>query len=1072
MKHWRSILAVGLSLLIAVSGLIAWRVWPRQRVSLTDARNIRTPESNAQVRDILWDVPEPADAILRLTDGSTDYAIDGDERRLVFVRGRGASSDVYMRQRTGDQWSPAELIDSVSSEDSERSVALSADGNTLVLSSDRPGAVGGFDLYISRFSKGAWGTPAPIAGANSRFDDIDAAISRHGTQLVFASNRPVVVGGEGAASVDTASQPAEVDGSFNLYCVDLLADAPPTLIDSANSARNELSPAFSSAEDFLYFASDRSSGVGGYDLYRLRLLGDGFGAPEHLDATINTPRDELDPALGVAGFRLTYRSSGGDEEGARLLQSTSREVFRDVTYERGTIDWAALWRQIAPNLLWALLALILTLLFLAMMRDFRDRKFSLLARCLLASLLAHLVLMLLFNVLKVSTTIASAIGGRETIRVSLMSEASAGEIGQQIRGEFVDVATVSAEVASAERAALQAEPIETRTDVEVAPAPSETLSDVPSDAALTLVEAADAPSETQVADAPMPSQLADIVEALAARDYDDVALPEPSAGATQPEAAIPAGVALVGETALDSPVAPTQLATTQPSGAMSIDVGVEAIAEAPTDSAAASQIVDAVDATPTRDAGRVAAVALASIDELPAMPFAAEVAIPGSSAVESSHGEEGGLAVSSVDVARPGRAALAMSESSPGASVVELAVPVSDAEGFADSPAAMPVESIADADGAAAPTAPADRPFDVDVAAPAIELAIALPGAEDDADAGRRSAAADGGDESSVLLDDPGFASALPSASEALAESQRGSVSLATLGIESDTTWVTAGAEQATRRGETRDAEADASPIGEGVAQDAEVPVVRVALGVGIPDAPPPRPDGIRRGMIGRIVGTVEDAETGRGLSQSRVLLALQDDQSIVVESDEHGAYEIQVPQVPDHFALSASRGGYVPESRNINADKVRGRTITVNFALSRQTELVIALEDEPDVHHLGNDRFEGRINSQFQKQTQGRTYRASFEVTREQLPPNYAHAEVILMVKGVQCPHQVRINGRLVRERLADSPTDGSFGEYRASFDPGWLIEGRNAFKIRARSCGGDLDDFEFVNVQIRLRP
>ncbi len=75
-------------------------------------------------------------------------------------------------------------------------------------------------------------------------------------------------------------------------------------------------------------------------------------------------------------------------------------------------------------------------------------------------------------------------------------------------------------------------------------------------------------------------------------------------------------------------------------------------------------------------------------------------------------------------------------------------------------------------------------------------------------------------------------------------------------------------------------------------------------------------------------------------------------------------------------------------------------------------------------------------------------------------------------MAKGVQCPHQIRINGRRLRKRLDDSPRDGSFGEFTASFKPAWLEAGTNKIKITAKSCSGDLDDFEFVNLQIRLLP
>lgn len=1062
---------LGVTLLVLAAVFVTWRVWPRRHVHVTDSRNIRTPEADAQVRDVLWDVPAPRDEILRLTDGSTDYALDADARRLVFVRGDGASADILLRERSGNAWGAAEPIEAINSADADLDVSISPDGDAIVFSSDRPGAVGGYDLYISRYSSGAWGAPAAIANANSAFDELGSAVMAHGTRLAFASNRrSAAEPATGDARTEIADDSATTK-DFDLFEIDLIADAPAEPIASANSAADELDAAVSPAGDFLYFASNRSAGTGGFDLYRLRVLRDGFGALEHLDGTINTAADETDPVLGLSGFRLTYRSVSESDEAPRLLQSTSREVYRDVTFERGTIDWAGLLQQIAPNLLWALLALILTLLFLAMMRDFRDRKIGLMARCLLASLLAHLVMMLLFNVLKVSTEIASAIGGRDRIRIALTSEASAGEIGEQIRGEFVNVETVAADVADAERPALEAQAIETQANVEMSPRATEAPTDAPSDSALTRVDAQDSKSEPAMADVSLASELPELAQSMTPTSFDDVALPQPAAAESRTESPVPAGIALVGETELESANAPMQQPTTQPAGAMSIDVGVAANVDAPSEGARIAEKLDAADATSDGRAADVI-VTMAAGSDLSSAPIAVDVALPGESTNAPSGDAEPGVRVAGVDVNDPAHAALSMPVGAQGGTIVEM--PVAGAGAVTDeAPKSIAhVSRDAESDGIHMPGMAAEHAASMDEPVPGIEVVIALPGEADveSADAAfgnptRESFAV-------AIPDDPASTRGLPSANEALAASQSGVTTLVTLAPDSDTGWVTVDSTRST--GDAVASDSEASPIAEGgsIVDDSDVPIVQIALGVGIPVAPPRRPAGIRRGAIGRIVGTVEDAETGMGLGEARILLAMPNDTSISVKADAYGSYEIQVPEVPDHFALSASRGGYIPESRNIEAKRVRGRTITVNFALSRQTELVIALEDEPDVHHLGNDRFEGRINSQFQKQTEGRTHRATFEVSRDQLPPNFSRAEVVFMVKGVQCPHQVRINGRLVRERLRDSPRDGSFGEYRSSFDPGWLLEGRNQFRIRARSCGGDLDDFEFVNVQIRLLP
>lgn len=225
-------------------------------------------------------------------------------------------------------------------------------------------------------------------------------------------------------------------------------------------------------------------------------------------------------------------------------------------------------------------------------------------------------------------------------------------------------------------------------------------------------------------------------------------------------------------------------------------------------------------------------------------------------------------------------------------------------------------------------------------------------------------------------------------------------------------------------------------------------------------------------GAIGLIRGRVTEAASERALPDATIRLVLPDDDTVVGLSDETGRYELAVPPVPKFFAVSAWHEGYVPESVNVPRSRLKRGPVTLYFKLEPQAEHLIALEAEPDVHHLGNDRFEGRINSQFQKRSEGRIYRASFMISDSQLEAGYEQAEVRLMAKGVQRPHAIRINGMLLPRRLNQSPRDGGFGIFSSAFDPAWLKSGRNTFKIHAKSCRGDLDDFEFVNVRIILAP
>jgi hypothetical protein len=74
-------------------------------------------------------------------------------------------------------------------------------GNKMVFASDRAGGFGGFDLYYSIMENGKWGEPINFGEKiNTEFDEyrpilIEEAVSWKQTMMVFSSNRPGGLGG-------------------------------------------------------------------------------------------------------------------------------------------------------------------------------------------------------------------------------------------------------------------------------------------------------------------------------------------------------------------------------------------------------------------------------------------------------------------------------------------------------------------------------------------------------------------------------------------------------------------------------------------------------------------------------------------------------------------------------------------------------------------------------------------------------------------------------------------------------------------------------------------------------------
>lgn len=92
--------------------------------------------------------------------------------------------------------SPPELVVPASSAYSEVRLAISPDGATMLWgSTDRPGGPGGWDIWIARRDGAAWTAPAPVE-FDGPANDFDPAFSPDGRSVYFFSNRPGGLGGD------------------------------------------------------------------------------------------------------------------------------------------------------------------------------------------------------------------------------------------------------------------------------------------------------------------------------------------------------------------------------------------------------------------------------------------------------------------------------------------------------------------------------------------------------------------------------------------------------------------------------------------------------------------------------------------------------------------------------------------------------------------------------------------------------------------------------------------------------------------------------------------------------------
>lgn len=460
--------------LLAGAGSAWWLCAPGATVFYTDAEAIRRPQSASVPRDILWRPPVLLDAPLNTAGDDYEPRFAWDGLTLYFVRGKaGENADIYLTRRTPTGWDEPQPVPGINGEYDDLGPEPAADGETLYFYSNRPGGLGGYDLWMARRHDGAWQPPTNLGPTvNSTFNDYGPAVTPDGGRLLFSSNRPQ---GTDPRQPTPDAWPATLREdlfyrTYDLYSVTLSEHGPSAAepLAALNTPANEGAPCISPVGDFVYFSSDRPGGAGGFDLYRARLIRGVPQAAAALGDGLNTAANELDPGLTQLGYALYFSSDRLRPGAARLDAATpdaglpgdarlkprpcydlyvtaAREVFAE-TEPAAAIDWAALLAQIWPHLTWLLLGLVALVLLLAFLRDMKDKRLSLLARCLLLSLLAHLMLLVSFSFWRVAAGVAAAVRGEGggPIQVSVAGPAAGGDIAWQVRGELTAVAPPTA----------------------------------------------------------------------------------------------------------------------------------------------------------------------------------------------------------------------------------------------------------------------------------------------------------------------------------------------------------------------------------------------------------------------------------------------------------------------------------------------------------------------------------------------------------------------------------------------------------------------------------------------------
>ncbi len=132
---------------------------------------------------------------------------------------------LFMSAKVNGQWSePVRMPAPVSSEHSDFAPIIMADGDTIIFASNRPGGIGGYDLYkTEKMSGGAWSEPVNLGNEiNTKYDDRIVSVPASGDTIYYS--HPEEKSGKLVYRIKTGKLPAEMKKSSVITIAGVVSD--------------------------------------------------------------------------------------------------------------------------------------------------------------------------------------------------------------------------------------------------------------------------------------------------------------------------------------------------------------------------------------------------------------------------------------------------------------------------------------------------------------------------------------------------------------------------------------------------------------------------------------------------------------------------------------------------------------------------------------------------------------------------------------------------------------------------------------------------------------------------------
>lgn len=294
----------------------------RKGESLLEAKN-GLATAKFRIYALAHPVPfEPKNLGTGVNSSDDEYlpSLTADGQTLVFTRrfARTAATtantkeeeDLYVSTLKENRWQTASRMpEPLNSTDNEGAQCMSQDGRIMFFTAcGRPNGNGRCDIYLCVNNGGKWSEPRNLGpSVNGGSWEGQPTFSIDGKTLYFVSNRDGGFGG-----MDIWKSVFE-NGKWS---------KPENLGPEINTEWDEMSPFIHFDDRTLYFASNRSEGMGGKDIFMSRKTSDGrWGKPTNLGYPINTDGDENNLIVSADGHTAFFASNREGGQGKMDIYS-------------------------------------------------------------------------------------------------------------------------------------------------------------------------------------------------------------------------------------------------------------------------------------------------------------------------------------------------------------------------------------------------------------------------------------------------------------------------------------------------------------------------------------------------------------------------------------------------------------------------------------------------------------------------------------------------------------------------------------------------------------------------------